>query len=1041
MACSQELFESPDVFDGDDTVGPVTSVPDSPPAEESTLIEEDKEPHSLTDGVELMKREEEEEEPAPCTQNLTTDIVPQSTAAGNRSSPPQVRHKSCEQVRSANYFHYPSSRQSSNTLQPTTITTTSEECRTGPNGLQSSPSSSSSSQELKEVQCEAVEPRWRPRLRRKRKRTMSSLAAPPVKKASLACSVSDEDGVSGSVAKSVSDSVLLTPDGPKPVAVVEQCTGRTAARLLPGVRSDYTPEPNRVADKRETPSPALTAEEAVVTRASERETEKMAEPAHTETVVPSFTGFKTASGRSLSISETSLQNARKFLTEDTDQQNHNTILSNEASSRAPTTHVTAPINTGGVTPRPPLTVGATRTRVRVRQTRSFKAPRLASSVNREEETVRVAQLLQTMRKAGAGGSAAPVVATSTPQLMESGFSTGSGRTLSISTSAFQRAQRLVTEDKENGITAASKPSAVAAMPVSCGFQSASGKRVRVSAESLERAHSLVADTGQGISSKPSAKLGCGTPHTDPGKPSEVQPPVTFYTGGELGTGDLIDFAVFTQFAEAVGDCGRAVTAVESGEGEMEDCSACFSTQVVKQFLNFSAEEEEEEEESMSSHTASVPCPATATTPPSTTPTAPPTESENCQSQLSQRDTVQRRTECWQDTVQQDTVQQDTVQQGTQEGSKLVEACCDQSSLMDELFGAATSNPEPRTESTLGDHAGSVAGVGSGMDDDGTVEEEEVMEQEETSDGLEKTDSEGEMGGEERGEMGGEERGEMGGEERGEMGGGERGEMEGGERGEMEGGERGEMEGEERGEMEGGERGEMEGACVCNDREKDDVGDEEYISKHLVEETSRPQDRSWEGTSSFPGLMTASGRKIGISSDALSAARAVLNSTQQPPSLKQAQQQLQAVQTQQQQRQQVITSQQGEVISQQQQQQVITSQHSRFPGLQTAGGREVHISQAALEAVRQQDLTTPSPALPSPHPRPDTEQRRTVPLFRPLTVQRPSPSSSGGSVRYKPVFRCGQQTASLQHQTHLPPPPHPLRDRHSGAHALHSAPEG
>ena len=376
--------------------------------------------------------------------------------------------------------------------------------------------------------------------------------------------------------------------------------------------------------------------------------------------LPSFVGFQTASGRSLSLSDKSLQKARRLLSEE-DTKEPGSVLPPPQPHCVATPRQITPLNVSSC--KRARSAGVPRSRAK-----SFKPPRPAGSVSVVEEKARVARLLRGMRQAGAGAERGGAErggaerggaergmrqagagaerggAVQTPsQHVECGFSTGSGRKLSVSSSALRRAQQLVATDKENGITPASattelprtsmdlcvSESASTAvdpcsnstsiapygsgsastssaskgigMSVCSGFQSASGRALSLSGKAVERARSLLADINTSTTDPP---LVTETRPSTSGFPEARESSDDFYTRG-FGREDLIDFTVFSQFnqhpaeAEMMKETSGRNEGGSCGDEVEEDCSAYFSTQAVRQFLHFTEEDSDGEEEKSS----------------------------------------------------------------------------------------------------------------------------------------------------------------------------------------------------------------------------------------------------------------------------------------------------------------------------------------------------------------------------------------------------------------------------------------------------------
>ena len=276
----------------------------------------------------------------------------------------------------------------------------------------------------------------------------------------------------------------------------------------------------------------------------------------------SCSGFQTASGHSISVSEKEMDRARRLLFEDDDkkadpsasvslrtlpggarslEKRTDAIKSTIrlSSVRLPTPNSEgkiAPVDPpaqeseGEITSRTPSADAPHSTPYSTvmiqsrahRGKKPFRAPRLASAVSREEEEAKISRLLKNMRRAGAecdsetpakgmrgegGGSKSTAVTSGADDMhVTCGFSTAGGKSLTVSASSFRRAQQMVGEEGR-GDEALQSPTALPpknfdlppsiSSPVVCGFQSASGKGLQVSAKSLERAESIFSDiTGE-----------------------------------------------------------------------------------------------------------------------------------------------------------------------------------------------------------------------------------------------------------------------------------------------------------------------------------------------------------------------------------------------------------------------------------------------------------------------------------------------------------------------------------------------------------------
>lgn len=820
-------------------------------------------------------------------------------------------------------------------------------------------------------------------------------------------------------------------------------------------------------------------------------------------VAQPFTGFQTASGRSLSISEKALQKAHQFLSEDGEDQHSNiaTPLTSKTKTHqsvhtphlpptpqsVPTDKKTALITPScTLPPRGTLSTGKLRTRGTARQTKPFKAPRPANSVSKEEESAKIARLLHGMRRAGAGSD---LVATppalggrETPSLATTSgveFSTGSGRKLSISAASYQRAQQLVSEDKENGI--ATPDLGRPPPPLNWGFQSASGKRLKVSTQALEKAHSLFAGMDDESNSLFVPNEAAPEGHL-PG-PSAVHSDHQSYTGGELGQDDIDEFAAFTQ-VHFQGPGGQALTVDEGtdvgpltpttavggggGKGEHtereeemdQEGDDYFSTQVVKQFLNFSADEED--------NTQPVGSPSQIEpTPPSSSQGHP--SIQHCSPEREDGEVLYHTDPLGGGPPISSIASGGTSGDDSSKHDKLAKethtSFCQQTtsaSLIDELFGIVDSEACPtdpaEVESAFHDGPSRVTEVEflerGGVSEGGCSGGVRLDPKDGISAGIvESVATMEEVCGEQPGADSSVTTAEV-------------------------------------------ETSSVEGAIADQHREEISVerenhGQDDTVGTSVVDTSERP----------CSGLMTASGRKITVSESALSAARAALYSSSPPPTTTHgttaeprdhlllpiraqlqtaggrpvsiSEESLKTVKF-------VLNTSHSPSSSSGSQQttspkatdEVTTCRDdqkhklpSSFPGLQTASGRPVPVSEAALKAVRQADSTAPdregSPDLQQqvatctstddPGTSTDGEVNsqpssvsgvapRLTPHFRPLTTHK-TLASSKLTVRYKPVFKSGQQTHPA------PPPPSPILPTPSltvsqpVTRALHSTPEG
>ena len=655
--------------------------------------------------------------------------------------------------------------------------------------------------------------------------------------------------------------------------------------------------------------------------------------------LPGFVGFQTASGRSLGLSAQSLERAHRLITEEQGSLPALSVLTHRQLTPAtlPTAsnHQRNLQSSGGLRPR-----GG--------QSRQFKPPRPARSVCAAEEKARVACLMRGLKLAGAGVGSEAV---KTPQRTVCGFSTGSGKTLSVSTSSLMRAERLMSGDKENGVEPAGvigrasscvAPAGVVGTGVvetasSCvGFQSASGRAISVSAGAVERARSL-------FDSEPAP---AETRASDEARATSEETDLQAYY---IGKDDLTDFVIFSQFqgsvaAETEPTETEGVTTAEKREDD--ECSMYLSTQVVKQFLDFSEEQGEAEPQPV--------------VPAATSSTSSQEEKEG-------------------------------------EAEEVVKTASE--TLMDELFGAVS--PEQLT-------------VG-------------VERREQPAD----CDSVKEGGGEASREGSGEASREGSGEAS------------------REGSREAIREGSREASREGGGEGsdELE-ACVCEPATE--VGAEAAC----LAPSESPVTTGDGEPLPFPGLMTASGKKVEVSSTALSAVRETLSSPMAAGPAEQDRDShaagngcamsddshgaacpglpLPGLMTAAGRRVEI-----SEAALKRVRETVEPSGRPKvFLGLQTAAGQKVDISETALAAVRVSSSANPC-TLTSDNSVSDSSCRapRIRPQFRPLSSK---PRLPGASVRYKPVFRAGQQAPPIQT---LATPTLTPDDRHTQNQGLYTTPEG
>ena len=1078
IMCSQELFENTEVFveeecvntipdsplvDGvmrspaindDDHTIVLESVPQSPAhAEQCTVVADDNE---ICDGhsSDLLVLKDEERK------DLEKEESSVSTLTDPATHPPL--HITLTNKLTTNGFQYPNTRHLYNLPHYKVV----------PRNTQS-------------VFC----------ARGKRKRVENTSLSPPEKKASLISSVAEDVDSKPTRDESLecmehgSDSVSSGPAAQDVCQTgrAEQCSSSSVSSMkrsrAPGLRrtskdalssssSSQQPVQQQITRSNDAPlsGPPLAGfatasglSISISSRGLERAKQLMKEAADdspdttgasTDNItaqppLPQFAGFQTASGRSLSISEKSIQKAHKLLSEDIDELDSKTTALPQQNTpkpqSIPATKFTAlhtPAVSGNDSLKIPLisnSTGKLRGRKGTCQTKSFKAPRPASSVSKTEEEAKVAKILSNMRRAGAGMDSMTIQPPPSPCLMKSGFSTGSGRKLCISASSLQRAQQLVTEDKENGV-ASSPVTLLSPAVVTCGFKAASGHRVSVSTSALERAHSIFAD----INSK-EISTDTLTTVVDSARAIDENFPVnsalnegeqqsqSFYTKGIVKE-DFVDFAAFTQIPtnhkhsnsgnEEEDEVTSAVN--DSVNKEMdhdEDCSNYFSTQVVKQFLNFSTEVEEEELEDgcqlkqgnilhspqVPSHTRPVESPTT-----------------NANSSLTSR--VTESMDLSTATITHDNVSS-SQNNMCQNGNTIVNE-----SLMDELFGAVSIETSPQSEPENDVEHKPMMPDCCVMDCSEEVCTDvcglsaSVVERLTNIEGVNTTDDSSIIASTDDGNKGTVEDVDM----------------------------------VATGNVE--DKSMMEAVedvdSICN--EDKDEQSKEPVSKSPIETLKK------QAPHSFPGLMTASGKKIDVSLEALSAAKETLNSgisttttdnqmttveDKSPPLLpintsfpgfqtaggkrvEISEESLKFV------RHHIQSDTAKETVTNEATSMDGSTMESVFTGLQTAAGAKVDVLQSSLAAVKQD--TTPT--------NPSISQEITVrmtPQFKPLSMQRTrshtaaittSSSNMGRSVRYKPVFRSHQHTEQIQSQPSLSTV---MRSdsRNTSIHGVHSTPEG
>ena len=241
-----------------------------------------------------------------------------------------------------------------------------------------------------------------------------------------------------------------------------------------------------------------------------------------------FLGFQTAAGSTITVSEQAMKVACQLIGAECEVgEGHpnkspetpklishtlsttTTVIS--ASSGTPSVMQEANLNattftsTSSTSPCLPESVGNSRSsaatfprRPSRHPAKPFKAPRRANDVSTVEEQASVARILRSFRASGAATE--PSVHKSTRsrvcrQPIETGFQTAGGLRVTVSSEAMVRAQKLVAEDKENGIsTDTGSPLLISNrnQHLVTGFKTASGSKLMVSGAAMEKAENLVA---------------------------------------------------------------------------------------------------------------------------------------------------------------------------------------------------------------------------------------------------------------------------------------------------------------------------------------------------------------------------------------------------------------------------------------------------------------------------------------------------------------------------------------------------------------------
>ena len=244
----------------------------------------------------------------------------------------------------------------------------------------------------------------------------------------------------------------------------------------------------------------------------------------------SFIGFQTAAGTSITVSELALKRAHQLIGPELELEESSSTespktpkltppvvhlsTSTSASTTSPSvilnqtkepnliptivpSYIASPVLTGSDGQPSPATFPR---RPNQCPTKSFKAPRKASDVSNAEEQASVARILRSFRASG--------VATEPPKLkstrsricrqpIETGFQTAGGSRLTVSSEAMEKAQKLVAEDKENGISSDTGSPILNSnrrkQHLVTGFKTAGGSRLTVSCEAMEKAEKLVTE--------------------------------------------------------------------------------------------------------------------------------------------------------------------------------------------------------------------------------------------------------------------------------------------------------------------------------------------------------------------------------------------------------------------------------------------------------------------------------------------------------------------------------------------------------------------
>lgn len=286
----------------------------------------------------------------------------------------------------------------------------------------------------------------------------------------------------------------------------------------------------------------------------------------TGTEMPLFSGFKTAAGSNIAVSEQSLKKAKQLIgsqlqLEEIDSPEHKqseVMLSpkpvpmedsTESKSVATTSYNTPSVRLNQpdeikfikssssisnfvtpvssrveVTPQPSATTIPRRSGRRT-ATKPFKAPRKSTDVSHAEEQASVSRILRSFRTYGAATDPPTNKLTRSriqKPSVDTGFQTASGAKLTVSRDAMEKAQKLVSEDKENGIAAddvaGSSPlldSKRMGERIATGFTTTSGKGLSMSSSlTVSRAATITSEREPCSPIHLKTPLSTACPHTD-----------------------------------------------------------------------------------------------------------------------------------------------------------------------------------------------------------------------------------------------------------------------------------------------------------------------------------------------------------------------------------------------------------------------------------------------------------------------------------------------------------------------------------------------